>query len=573
MKKTSFLTLAEVSAKTVRLDNPRRESTSRRGFCARAVAGVGAMVLGACGKKPVAGLDSSNKVRVGYIGITCEAPIFMAVEQGFFKEEGLDVELVKCEWSKYKDVLALGGYDITHHLIMYFLKPIEQGLDVKFTAGIHTGCLRVQAGKDGPISSVKDLKGKRIGCPGMGTPPFIFANRVLGANGIDAAKDVEWRVYPAGEQGAGGVGGAVIMSLPDGATLTATIPIYDGNGNIVGLLNAATGTTEAQYEYGPFGETLRETGRLAAANVLRWSTKREDAAVSLVHYELRDYKVRTGRWTKRDPIGENGGVNLSALVSNSPVNDVDILGESAHMNYRALAIPMLRPISNRYVPLAGHIFLTFDEEGFSPSERQKWRKLKRKLGVHEGGINSFSFHPEAVYIERRKENGTLPKWFNNRNRLSVIVTRGAFVDVDNLRDDIALIANSERHLVTKKYCEQEKLLTIAVASAKTNNGGTLYGDRGGGTDPGPYSFLGTNCGHWAFVMTSRAGLSGPSWGARAVNRAALIKWNAGIGFGSGLSPIARAGQHTLQWLFRVGDFVRGNEPPDNSIPPESRTQR
>ena len=28
---------------------------------------------------------------------------------------------------------------------MYFLKPIEQGLDVKFTGGIHRGCLRVQA--------------------------------------------------------------------------------------------------------------------------------------------------------------------------------------------------------------------------------------------------------------------------------------------------------------------------------------------------------------------------------------------------------------------------------------------
>ena len=80
------------------------------------------------------------KVRVGYIGITCEAPIFCAVENGFFKEEGLDVELVKCEWSKYKDVLALGGFDITHHLIMYLLKPIEQGLDVVLACKGDGGC-------------------------------------------------------------------------------------------------------------------------------------------------------------------------------------------------------------------------------------------------------------------------------------------------------------------------------------------------------------------------------------------------------------------------------------------------
>src|SRR5689334_9147009 len=75
------------------------------------------------------------KVRVGYIGLTCEAPIYVAMEKGFFKDEGLDPELVKCEWSKYKDALALGSYDITQHLVMYFLKPIEQGLDVKMTAG------------------------------------------------------------------------------------------------------------------------------------------------------------------------------------------------------------------------------------------------------------------------------------------------------------------------------------------------------------------------------------------------------------------------------------------------------
>src|SRR5438046_10363883 len=88
---------------------------------------------------------ASNKVRVGYIGLTCEAPIFTAVEKGFFKEEGLEVSLVKCEWANYKDVLALGGFDITHHLVMYFLKPIEQGLDVKFTGGIDRKSTRLNS--------------------------------------------------------------------------------------------------------------------------------------------------------------------------------------------------------------------------------------------------------------------------------------------------------------------------------------------------------------------------------------------------------------------------------------------
>jgi NitT/TauT family transport system substrate-binding protein len=107
---------------------------------------------------------------------------------------------------------------------MYFLKPIEQGLDVKFTGGIHRGCLRVQASVNGKIHSVKDLKGKRIGVPGMGTPPFIFANRVLGANGIDPARDVTWLVFPAGELGLAldkGEVDAVADSEPIGSMLVA----------------------------------------------------------------------------------------------------------------------------------------------------------------------------------------------------------------------------------------------------------------------------------------------------------------------------------------------------------------
>src|ERR1700746_3797957 len=159
------------------------------------------LLAAGCNKNSSSTVRNSNKVRVGYIGLTCEAPIYAAYEKGFFKEEGLEPELVKCNWANYKDTLALGGYDITHHLVMYFLKPIEQGLDVRFLAGIHRGCLRVQAGVNTNIHTVEDLREKRIGVPGMGTPPFVFANRVFGTHGIDAGKDITWKVFPAGELG------------------------------------------------------------------------------------------------------------------------------------------------------------------------------------------------------------------------------------------------------------------------------------------------------------------------------------------------------------------------------------
>jgi len=184
---------------------------------------VGATFIGSCNRS---GNNSSGatKIRVGYIGLTCEAPMFTAYEKGFFKEEGLDVEFVRCEWATYKDALALGQFDITHHLVMYFLKPLEQGLDVKFTGGIHRGCLRVQSAANGPIKTIQDLRGKRIGVPGMGTPPFIFANRVLGARGIDPGKEITWRVFPAGELGLAlerGEVDAIADSEPIGTLLLA----------------------------------------------------------------------------------------------------------------------------------------------------------------------------------------------------------------------------------------------------------------------------------------------------------------------------------------------------------------
>lgn len=192
-------------------------------------AAAGILVLTGCKPNPQSSASPASgqglvKIRVGYIGLTCEAPIYVAVEKGFFKEEGLDPVLVKCEWANYKDVMALGGFDITHHLVMYFLKPIEQGLDVKFTGGIHRGCLRVQAPVNGKINTADDLRGKRIGIPGMGTPPFIFANRVLTAHGIDPGKDVTWIVYPAGELGLAldkGDVDAVADSEPIGTLLEA----------------------------------------------------------------------------------------------------------------------------------------------------------------------------------------------------------------------------------------------------------------------------------------------------------------------------------------------------------------
>jgi sulfonate transport system substrate-binding protein len=79
-------------------------------------------------------------------------------------------------------------------MVFAHLKGIEQGLDLKVTAGVHKGCLHLMTTKDSPLSKPEDLKGKSIGRPG--STSWFFAARVLGLLGMDIKRDVEWKVYP-----------------------------------------------------------------------------------------------------------------------------------------------------------------------------------------------------------------------------------------------------------------------------------------------------------------------------------------------------------------------------------------
>jgi RHS repeat-associated protein len=81
----------------------------------------------------------------------------------------------------------------------------------------------------------------------------------------------------------------------------------------------------------PFGEVIRASGPIARLNPFLFSTKYYDWETELLHYPGRSYSPRWGRWLSRDPIGEEGGLNLYALVGNNPINDYDPLGLSGNL--------------------------------------------------------------------------------------------------------------------------------------------------------------------------------------------------------------------------------------------------
>ena len=49
----------------------------------------------------------------------------------------------------------------------------------------------------------------------------------------------------------------------------------------------------------------------------------------VAYYGYRYYDPQTGRWPSRDPIGEEGGINLYGFLGNRSINTYDILGNAA----------------------------------------------------------------------------------------------------------------------------------------------------------------------------------------------------------------------------------------------------
>jgi RHS repeat-associated protein len=126
-------------------------------------------------------------------------------------------------------------------------------------------------------------------------------------------------------QGAGGIGG-LLKVTQHGPSVTHHFAVYDGNGNVMGLVNAADGSFSARCEYGPFGEPIRVSGPMSTLNPIRFSPKYTDDQSGLVYYEYRYYNSMIGRWTCRDPIEETGGSNLVASFANDTLNYSDLLG-------------------------------------------------------------------------------------------------------------------------------------------------------------------------------------------------------------------------------------------------------
>ena len=156
---------------------------------------------------------------------------------------------------------------------------------------------------------------------------------------------------------AGGVGG--VAWLQTGAVQSYSygtggaevhVPLADHMGNVrhyyqfKSTKGNVTGQLVASYEYDAFGREVRAWGLntptenqppgLPAsrpwADLLpfHYSSKLRDVDSGFNYYGYRFYDPGAGRWLNRDPIEEEGGVNLYGMLLNDPLNWIDVLGMS-----------------------------------------------------------------------------------------------------------------------------------------------------------------------------------------------------------------------------------------------------
>jgi NitT/TauT family transport system substrate-binding protein len=131
-------------------------------------------------------------------GAVCLAPLPVAINHGFFQKQNLDVELVNYSGStdQLLEAIATGKTDAGLGMALRWLKPLEQGFDVKISAGTHGGCMRVLSRTNSGVEKLADLKGKIVAVGDLAGPDKNFFSIQLAKQGIDPNKDVDWRAYP-----------------------------------------------------------------------------------------------------------------------------------------------------------------------------------------------------------------------------------------------------------------------------------------------------------------------------------------------------------------------------------------
>jgi RHS repeat-associated protein len=110
-----------------------------------------------------------------------------------------------------------------------------------------------------------------------------------------------------------------------GQTISGSNYFYDKDQlGSVRALTDSSGNLQAEYRYDPYGRMCQIQGSLASD--IQYAGYYYHARSGLNLARTRAFSANFGRWISRDPINEQGGLNLYGYVGNNPLSFIDPTG-------------------------------------------------------------------------------------------------------------------------------------------------------------------------------------------------------------------------------------------------------
>ena len=163
---------------------------------------------------PVQPALSLEEIMVSYAGPTVTfLPAEVARQRGFLREQNLDMKLLLTRSEVDRAALVSGGVDYTLRAGSSFVSA-ARGLPVRI---VFLGTMKPFWGLvvRPETKSVRELKGKSVGVPGLLGSQQISAKVIFKHYGLDPDKDVVYRVVDSGTRIAGMLSGAIDSSMMD----------------------------------------------------------------------------------------------------------------------------------------------------------------------------------------------------------------------------------------------------------------------------------------------------------------------------------------------------------------------
>ena len=130
------------------------------------------------------------QLRVSIFNTSSNLPQFAALELGFYKAWGLEVELLPTPNSDAQRLaLAEGRIDIAHAAVDNAVAMVESGADVQIVCGGDAGMNELMVRSE--INSFEDLRGKLLAVDAPNTAYALVAKKILKNKGLLEGRDYQ----------------------------------------------------------------------------------------------------------------------------------------------------------------------------------------------------------------------------------------------------------------------------------------------------------------------------------------------------------------------------------------------